>query len=104
MSFQILSERLATLQESNKRLQELIDRLRSINFQPGSIPLENEGDNVISELSAEIQQTIRAQDEDFELLQEEASALDSGRPGCELEEQKAGLEQVIGRAIAELRK
>ena len=103
MSFQVLSERLATLQETNQRLLELIQRLDKFSFQPGSIPFDNEDDNVIIELSTEIQQTIKDQDEDFELLREEASGLESGKLGSELEEQKRGLEEVIRRGILELR-
>jgi len=70
MSFQTLSERLTALQESNAQLKELIERLATIKFQPGSIPLYNEEGNVITELTSEIQQTLKDQDEDLELLQE----------------------------------
>jgi hypothetical protein len=103
MSFQALSEKLATLQESNAQLKDLIDRLATIKFQPGSIPLDNEEGNVIAELTAEIQQTIRDQDDDFKLLQEEVKDLESGRPGSELELQKSGLEYTVERAIKELK-
>ena len=103
MSFQSLSEKLATLQASNAQLKDLIDRLATIKFQPGSIPLDNEEGNVITELTAEIQQTIRDQDDDFKVLQEEVKDLPSGREGSELEQQKAGLEYTVERAIRELK-
>jgi replicative DNA helicase len=103
MSFQTLSERLTALQESNAQLQELINRLATIKFQPGSIPLDNEEGNVMTELSSEIQQTLKDQDEDLELLQEDVYDLDSGRKGSELDLQKDKLDQAVKRAIKELK-
>ena len=103
MSFQILSERLTTLQESNAQLKDLIDRLANLKFQHGSIPLDDEAGNVLTELSSEIQQTIKDQDEDFELLQEEVYDLDGGNPGTELEAQRSGLEEAVKRAMRALK-
>jgi protein transport protein SEC20 len=103
MSFQTLSERLTALQESNAQLKELIGRLATIKFQPGFIPLYNEEGNVITELTSEIQQTLKDQDEDLELLQEDVCDLDSGRHGSELEQQKDRLDQAVKRAVNELK-
>jgi protein transport protein SEC20 len=103
MSFESLSERLTALQESNTQLKDLIDRLATINFQPGSIPLDNEDGNVATELTAEIHQTIKDQDEDFEMLQEEVYDMDSGRPGSELQDQKNRLDHGVKRGIKELK-
>jgi protein transport protein SEC20 len=103
MTFQTLSERLTALQESNAQLQELIDRLATIKFQPGSIPLDNEEGNVMTELSSEIQQTLKDQNEDLELLQEDVYDLDSGRKGSELDLQKDKLDQAVKRAVKELK-
>jgi protein transport protein SEC20 len=103
MSFQTLSERLTALQESNAQLQELIDRLTTIKFQPGSIPLDNEEGNVMTELSSEIQQTLNDQSEDLELLHEDVYDLDSGRKGSELDLQKDKLDQAVKRAVKELK-
>jgi len=103
MSFQALSERLTTLQESNAHLKDLIDRLANLKFQPGSIPLDDDDDNVMTELTSEIQQTIKDQDEDFELLQEEVYDLGIGRPGSELEGQRSGLEEAVKRATKALK-
>jgi protein transport protein SEC20 len=103
MSFQTLSERLTALQESNAQLQELIDRLATIKFQPGSIPLDNEEGNVMTELSSEIQQTLNDQSEDLELLHEDVYDLDSGRKGSELDLQKDKLDQAVKRAVKELK-
>jgi protein transport protein SEC20 len=103
MSFESLSERLTALQESNAQLKDLIDRLATVNFQPGSIPLDNEDGNVATELTAEIHQTIKDQDEDFEMLQEEVYDMDSGRTGSELQDQKNRLDQGVKRGVKELK-
>jgi len=103
MSFQSLSERLTALQESNAQLKDLIERLATIKFQPGSIPLENEEGNAITELASEIQQTLKDQDEDLEVLQEDINDLDSGMQGIELGQQKDRLDQAVKRAIKELK-
>lgn len=104
MSFQLISERLKTLQESNAQLKELIERLATINFQPGSVRLgDDEDGNVLHELAAEIHQTIRDQDEDFELLKEEVEELDEGKRGSEMEQQKAELKGALLRGVRELK-
>lgn len=104
MSFQIISERLKTLQESNAQLNELIERLATINFQPGSVPLGGDEDgNVLQELASEIHQTIRDQDEDFELLKEEVEELDEGKRGSEMEQQKAEIKSAVMRSVRELK-
>ncbi|KAH8657642.1 Sec20-domain-containing protein [Tricladium varicosporioides] len=102
MSFEAVSERLAALQDSNVQLRDLINRLTSIKFQPGSVPVESEEGNAITELTLEIQQTIKDQDEDFEILQEEVCDLNSGRPDSELRQNKDSLNQAVKRAIKEL--
>ncbi|KAI5466117.1 Sec20-domain-containing protein [Mariannaea sp. PMI_226] len=76
MSFQGLQERLAALQETTSQLKELIDRLASLKFEPGSVPLStDEEDSVSGELSAEISQSLREDEEEQELLQEEVEYL-----------------------------
>lgn len=103
MSFESLVERLTALQESNAQLKDLIERLATIKFQPGSIPLDNEDGNVATELTEEIHQTIKEQDEDFEMLQEEVYDMDSGRPGSDLQEKKRTLDQDVKRGAKELK-
>ena len=103
MSFQSLSERLTALQESNAQLKDLIERLATVKFQPGSIPLDNEEGNAMTELALEIQQTLKDQDGDLEVMQEDVNDLDSGRQGSELEQQKDRLDQAVKRAIKELK-
>lgn len=103
MSFQSLSERLAALQASNTQLSSLINRLANIKFQPGSVPLGDGDDNVKTELASEITQTIKDQEEDLDLLQEEVIDLNGGRVGSELDIQKRGLALSVMRTIAELK-
>ncbi|KAL3423564.1 hypothetical protein PVAG01_05311 [Phlyctema vagabunda] len=102
MSFEALSERLSALQETNAQLRQYVERLANLKFQPGSIPLNNDEGNVVDELASEIQQTIREQDEDFELLQEEVYDIAAGRPGSEVASRKAALDGTVKRAIQEL--
>ena len=77
--FKDLQDRLAALHDATGQLRELIDRLASFNFQPGSLPLTtgdgdgDEDENVVSELGTEINQILREQEEDLELLREEVA-------------------------------
>ncbi|KAB8302451.1 hypothetical protein EYC80_005861 [Monilinia laxa] len=103
MSFESLSERLAALQESNRQARELIGRLETIEFPPGSIALDNDDDNAVLELSAEIAQVLKDQGDDFEILQEEVLSLVAGRPNSESQRQRQVLEEAVERDIAELR-
>ncbi|KAK4136353.1 hypothetical protein BT67DRAFT_460531 [Trichocladium antarcticum] len=102
-SFEMLHERLAALQETTAQLRELIDRLANIKFQPGSVPLNtSDEDNVAAELGAEINQVLREEEEDLELLHEEITDLRSGRPGSDAEHRKARLKEGAHRLNAEL--
>ncbi|KPM34416.1 hypothetical protein AK830_g12156 [Neonectria ditissima] len=72
MSFEGLQERLTALQETTTQLKELIDRLATLKFEPGSVPLTTDEENSVSgELGAEITHSLRDAEEDQELLQEE---------------------------------
>jgi hypothetical protein len=104
MSFEVVSERLRVLQESNAQLKDLIDRLATLKFQPGSIPLDEGEDNAKVELTAEIHQIIKDQEEDLTILQEDVTDLDFGRSDGELQQQKALLDHVVKKAIQELRR
>lgn len=70
-----LSARLSTLSESNKTTLHLIQRLSKLNFQPGSVPLVasggDEGDDVLTELSSEIHESLKQQEEELELLKQD---------------------------------
>lgn len=107
MSFETLQERLTALQETTAQLKELIDRLSNLKFQPGSVPLaggDEDGDNVGAELSAEIGQILREEEEDLELLQEEITDLRPSRPGSDVEHSKLRLKDGAARLQEELRR
>ncbi|KIN04049.1 hypothetical protein OIDMADRAFT_194209 [Oidiodendron maius Zn] len=103
MSFEIVSERLKALQESNVQLKDLIDRLANLKFQPGSIPLDEEEENAKAELTAEIHQIIKDQEEDLDTLQEDVIDLDFGRSDGETLQQKALLDRAVKKALEELK-
>jgi protein transport protein SEC20 len=104
MSFERVSQRLNELQETNRQLKDLIERLATIKFQPGSIPLKNDDeDNVMEELKSEIRQILREQFEDFDLLEQDVIDLGRGKHNSELQAQKAGLDQAVKRGVKELK-
>lgn len=103
MSFEVVSERLRVLQESNTQLKDLIERLANLKFQPGSIPLDEEEDNAKVELTAEIHQIIKDQEEDLTILQEDVIDLDFGRSDGELQQQKSLLDRGVKKAKGELK-
>ena len=132
--FKDLQDRLAALHDATGQLRELIDRLASFNFQPGSVPLTNvaaaaattgagdgdgdvDGDeNVVSELGTEINQILREQEEDLELLREEvadvrparqtatASASDSVAVAADMAHDKERLRDGLERLGQELKR
>lgn len=67
-----LTTRLNALSDSNKSIQQLTQRLAKLDFQPGSQPLDSDEGNVRLELSAEIHESLKALEEDLELLKLEA--------------------------------
>lgn len=103
MSFEAVSQRLNELQESNRQLKDLIERLATIKFQPGSIPLKDDDDNVMEELKSEIRQVLREQFEDFDLLEQDVIDLRRASHNSELQAQKAGLDQAVKRGLKELK-
>lgn len=112
MSFEALQERLAALQETTAQVQELIDRLAALDFQPGSVPLpvgsgngdDADDENVATELSAEINQILREEEEDLELLAEEVTDLRGGKDGSEAARRKERLREGVGRLEAEVKR
>lgn len=109
MSFDALQERLTTLQETTSQVKDLIHRLAKLDFQPGSVPLPQPGDaddddeNVATELSAEINQTLREEEEELELLQEEATDLRGGKEGSEAARRKERLLDGVARIETEVK-
>ena len=72
MSALNLQLRLRNLFESLKQTQQLINRLSKLPSQPGSTPSNPEEGDARVELSAEIHQSLKEQEEEFELLRQEA--------------------------------
>ncbi|XXG98723.1 hypothetical protein Hte_005052 [Hypoxylon texense] len=102
--FTDLQDRLAVLQDATNQLKELIERLANFDFQPGSVPLgAGEDDNVGAELSTEINQVLREQEEELELLQEEIIDIRPGKStGGELQHGKDRLKDGASRLEQEL--
>lgn len=75
-----------------------------MNFQPGSLPISLDADdvdeegNIIAELSQEIRETIREESESLEVLREEVGEFPSGKPDSHNALLKESLEQMISRA------
>lgn len=110
MSFDSLQERLTALQETTAQVQELIDRLANLKFQPGSVPLPNgdgygeDDENVATELSGEINNTLREEEEDLELLEEEITDLRGGKDGSDAARQKERLKEGAARLEGEIKR
>jgi protein transport protein SEC20 len=111
MSFDALQERLTVLQETTAQARELIARLANLKFQPGSVPLVDGevlgGDDdggVAAELSGEIGNILREEEEDLELLGEEITDLRGGRDGSDAARQKGRLREGIARLEGEVRR
>ncbi|KAI2616590.1 Sec20-domain-containing protein [Hypoxylon sp. NC1633] len=101
--FADLQERLTVLQDATDQLKDLIDRLANFDFQPGSVPLgANDDENVGTELGAEINQILRDQEEELELLQEEITDIRPGKPVTELHHDKNRLKDGATRLEHEL--
>ncbi|GAW12261.1 hypothetical protein ANO14919_016240 [Xylariales sp. No.14919] len=98
-----LQDRLNVLQDATNQLKELIYRLANFDFQPGSVPLgASDDDNVGSELSSEINQILREQEEELELLQEEIIDVRPSRSGGVLQHDKDRLKDGAERLEQEL--
>jgi hypothetical protein len=98
MSFQGLQDRLSALQETTAQLRDLVDRLASLRFQPGSVPLDvSEEDSVSGELSGEISRLLKQGEEDAELLGEEAEYL-------RLEEERESVREGVARVERDLKR
>ncbi|KAK0618237.1 hypothetical protein B0T17DRAFT_609355 [Bombardia bombarda] len=114
-SFESLQERLTALQETTGHLKELIHRLVTIKFQPGSVPLGRstsslggdiegeEEDNVATEISTEISQVLREEEEELELLREDISGLPTARPGSDAGYRRLRLDEGAQRVEDELK-
>lgn len=108
MSFEALQERLTALQETTSQVRDLIDRLATLDFQPGSVPLpvndDGDDENVATELAAEINQILREEEEDLELLSEEVTDLRGGKEGSEAARRKERLREGVTRLEGEVKR
>ncbi|KAI0453663.1 Sec20-domain-containing protein [Xylaria acuta] len=101
--FTDLQDRLNVLQDATNQLKELIHRLAHFDFRPGSVSLgAADGDHVGSELGSEINQVLREQEEELELLQEEIIDLPPGQPGSTLPHDRERLKDGAERLGQEL--
>ena len=71
MNAQLLSTRLQTLLDAHRQTVHLIHRLSKLPAGPGSSPLSLEAGDARSELGSEIHQSLKEQDEEFELIRQE---------------------------------
>lgn len=72
---QSLSARLDALSDSLKTTLQLVHRLAKLSFHPGSTPLDSEEGDVRAELSSDIHENLKQQEEDLELLKQEVADL-----------------------------
>ncbi len=70
-----LSARLTSLYDVHRRTLHLITRLAKLPIQPGSSSLDPEEADARIELSAEIHQNLKDQEEELELLRQEVEDL-----------------------------
>ena len=71
MTSQALNARLTSLFESLKQTQQLVTRLSKSSTQGGGSHSNPDESDARGELSAEIHQSLKEQEEDFELLRQE---------------------------------
>ena len=75
MNIQELNGRLGHLFEAHKQAVHLINRLAKLPAQPGSSSLDSDSADARLELGAEIHQSLKEQEEDFEILRQEVEDL-----------------------------
>ena len=78
MSVISLQARLSPLFESLKQTQQLISRLLKLPSNPGSSSSNPDKTDARVELSNDIHQTLKEQEEDFELIRQEAENIING--------------------------
>jgi protein transport protein SEC20 len=66
-----LQGRLDALQETHKATLQLISRLVSLKLEPGSLPSNTTAPDARSELTAEIHDRLKREDEDLEIASQE---------------------------------
>lgn len=66
-----ITARLSALSEYHKTTLHLIQRLSKLSFQPGSTPRDTEEGDVRIELTSDIHESLKQQEEDLDLLKQE---------------------------------
>ncbi len=104
-----LLDQLNAISNNLKSTQQLIHRLSTLSFQPGSEPLDSsETNNVRLELAQDIHDSLKQLEEDLELLSQEAEDLNvvvhaSRRRDSELNRDRARLAAQIARLTEDLK-
>lgn len=105
MSIPNLTGRLQTIYDVHKQTLHLIHRLSKLQATPGSSFLDPEADDARLELSAEIHQSLKEQEEEFELLRQEVEdqtntvswTSSARRRDSERERERTGLAAQVAR-------
>lgn len=103
---QTLTTRLTSLSEANRGVQQLIQRLAKLDFQPGSQPLNSEEGDVRLELSAEIHESLKGIEEELELLRQEVEDFvgnNSRRRDSSKDGERSRLAVLLARLTEDLR-
>lgn len=113
MNARALTARLTPLFETLKQTQQLITRLSKLSTPPGASSSNPEEGDARVELSAEIHQSLKEQEEDYELLRQEvedqtdisissssARRKDSGREKTDLASQITRLGEDLKMCVA----
>ena len=111
MNTQALNIRLQSLFDAHKQTVQLISRLSKLPASPGSSPLNPDAADARQELSAEIHQSLKEQDEDLELLRQEIEdqtntvswTSAARRRDSERERDRSGLAQQVARLGEDLK-
>ena len=111
MNTQALSLRLQSLSDAHKQTAQLIGRLSKLPASPGSSPLTSDAADARQELSVEIHQSLKEQDEDLELLRQEIEdqtntvhwTSAARRRDAEKERDRTGLAQQVARLGEDLK-
>ncbi len=110
MTTSSLSTRLTSLFEAHRQTLHLIARLSKLPIQPGSSSLDSEDGDARLELSAEIHQNLKDQEEELELLRQEVEDLTSTsswsasrRRDSEKDRERLALEAQVARLGEDLR-
>lgn len=113
MITQSIHARLTALSESKKQTLQLIERLSKLKFQPGSTPLNDDEGDVRVELSSEIHESLKALEEELDLLRQEVEEISAAsaaatvsarqRRDSERDREKARLSIQVARLGEDLR-